>query len=160
MSRGSLLLAVGSALLLAVVVTALLRSPSPPAPAAPETKEFPRPTGATGASSEGGDKLRKVMHRVRAGDPDESGWGTAKPTDGDFVVRLPGLFNDFTSTGRAEDGVEIKSFGVGTATRAGVKFSALAMRRPDGKFKADPLAGTVEEFEKQGVLKEKRSITL
>jgi len=40
-----------------------------------------------------------TVHRVRAGALDASGWSTATSTRGNFVVRLPCLFNDFSLQG-------------------------------------------------------------
>lgn len=101
-----------------------------------------------------------IMHRQQAGDLDESGWCHAGSTEGGFSVSLPNLFNDFTITAKAEDGVEGKTFVVGTQDKRLVKFSAVAIRRLDGKFKSDPVDGVVAHFEKQGGLKEKRRVSL
>ena len=100
------------------------------------------------------------MHRVGAGDLDASGWCLATSTEGNFSVSLPHVFNDFTMTSKAVDGVEIKIFVLGTLDERGIKFSATAIRRADEKFKDDPLEGMAEKFEKQGDLKEMRPLTL
>ena len=49
-----------------------------------------------------------------AGDLDETGWCRAISTGGRFSVALPNVFNDFTVTAKADDGVEIKIFALGT----------------------------------------------
>jgi hypothetical protein len=101
-----------------------------------------------------------TVHRVGAGELDESGWCLARSTGGGFSVSLPNVFNDFAITAKAEDGVEITTFVVATRNERLVKFTAVAMSRPDGKFKRDPLQGLVDQFEKQGTLKSKRSISM
>jgi hypothetical protein len=100
------------------------------------------------------------MHRVQAGEPDGSGWYPANSTEGGFRVHLPRPFNDFTMHAKGEDGVEGKTFCVGTVTPTGTKFAALAARRLDGKLNEDPVASVVATFEKQGALKEKRPVTV
>ena len=97
------------------------------------------------------------MHRTKAGTPDDSGWYLARSTEGNFEVRVPTPFNDFTMTAKAEDGVEVKTFVVGTNSPAG-KYAAVAMRRADGKLRKDPLTIT-DTFEKSGELKGKQAIT-
>ena len=100
------------------------------------------------------------MHRLAAGDLDASGWCLATSTEGGFSVSLPHVFNDFTMTSKAVDGVEVKIFAVGTLDERGVKFSALAVHRADDKFKDDPLEGMAADFEKKGTLKQQRVVAL
>src|SRR5687768_11514853 len=40
-----------------------------------------------------------IVHRIRAGTLDASGWSIADSTRGDFAVRVPCLFNDFSLHG-------------------------------------------------------------
>jgi hypothetical protein len=101
---------------------------------------------------------KTVMHRTKAGEADFSGWYAARSTEGDFEIRLPAPFNDFTIIATADDGAEIKTCVVGSVTPGGVTFSALAARRPDGKFRDDPLITQMASFEKRGALKSKQSV--
>jgi hypothetical protein len=98
------------------------------------------------------------MHRKLAGVPDESGWCYAKSTEGDFSVSLPNVFNDFTITAAAEDGAEIKTFNLGTNDKRLVRFSAVAIFRPDAKFKGDRLEGFGEAFKKHGATVDKSNL--
>jgi hypothetical protein len=113
-----------------------------------------------GFSQRGAAGIDMAMHRLGAGDLDESGWCRATSTGGGFSVSLPNVFNDFTITAKAEDGVQIKIFVVGTRDERLVKFTASGFSRPDGKFKGNPLEDMAEKFEKQGDLVEKRLISL
>jgi hypothetical protein len=126
------------------------------------TSKKPQPVSPEelGFSQRGAPGTNMVMHRLGAGDLDESGWCHATSTGGGFSVSLPNVFNDFSMTAKAEDGVEVKTFVLATRDERLVKFTVLAMSRPDGKFKGDPLQGLVEKFEEQGDLKEKRAISL
>ncbi|HJT35935.1 MAG TPA: sulfatase [Pirellulales bacterium] len=113
-----------------------------------------------GFSQRGAAGVKMIMHRRGAGDLGESGWYHATSTRGGFSVSLPNVFNDFTMTAKAEDGVDIETFVIGTRDERLVKFTAVAMRRSDGKFKVDPLESIMEGSTKQGELKEKRPISL
>ncbi|MDB5387062.1 MAG: hypothetical protein JWM11_2708 [Planctomycetaceae bacterium] len=113
-----------------------------------------------GSSQRGAPGVNRSFHRVGAGELDESGWCHAASTTGGFSVSLPNVFNDFTMTPKAEDGVEIKISVVGTLNKNQVKFSAVGTSRPDGKFKVDPLKALPDQFEKRGELKEKHVISL
>jgi len=97
------------------------------------------------------------IHRFGASDLDDSGWCHASSTGGGFSVSLPtNAFADLSTSGNAEDSVEIKSFFVCTLDRRQVKFTALASRRTDDTVKGDALEGFVERFEKQGSARERR----
>jgi hypothetical protein len=149
--------------LAALLMVSCSRSSPEAGPAAPEGKTASTPRQPS--QEELGvppNALPKgmVMHRLGAGDPDASGWYLATSTEGGFSVSLPKVFNDFTMTSKAVDGVEIKIHAVGTLDARGVKFSAMVVRRADGKFKDDPLEGQAAGFEKQGSLKQKRAVAL
>lgn len=113
-----------------------------------------------GFSTKSAPGVSKEIHRSGAGTLDESGWCHATSTGGGFSVSVPNLFNDFTVTTKAEDGVEIKLFVLGTRDERMVKFVALGIHRSDGSFQGDPLEGFAEQFEKQGDLRDKRPIAL
>ena len=64
-----------------------------------------------------------IMHRSGAGELDKTGWAEAKSTEGKFSVRLPNVFNDFsTRAGESQNPVD-RMFVVGTVVD-GVKFAA------------------------------------
>jgi hypothetical protein len=64
-----------------------------------------------------------IMHRSSAGELDKTGWAEAKSTEGKFSVRLPNVFNDFsTRAGESQNPVD-RMFVVGTVVD-GVKFAA------------------------------------
>jgi hypothetical protein len=147
------------------ILTIVLAACSPPPTSSPEQKATaarkPRPVSLEELGfRERGPGIDMWIHRLGAGELDESGWCHAASTNGGFSVSLPNVFNDFTMTARAEDGVAIKTFAVGTRDERLVKFTALGISRPDGKFKGDPLDSFAEQFVTQSELKEKRLITL
>lgn len=61
-----------------------------------------------------------TMHRLQAGDPDESGWVLAESTHGAFSARLPCAFNDFT----VEDLTKIENVS---------QSDIIGCQRPDGE---------------------------
>ena len=85
---------------------------------------FPAP-----ACSAEGPALPKgmTMHRIQAGEPDETGWYSARSTEGHFDVRLPVPFNDFSIRSKGEGGKEVDSFAIGSKSAEGLKFSATEM---------------------------------
>jgi hypothetical protein len=64
------------------------------------------------------------MHRLKAGEPDASGWMVATSTEGGFSVRLPLKFNDFTLTESDPKAPVLRTYTVGTKSKEGIKFSA------------------------------------
>ena len=74
-----------------------------------------------------------TMHRTNVGELDETGWTTAKSTEGKFSVRLPNTFNDFTTRSKDPDSPADRVFVVGTVID-GIKFAALrnTYTKPDG----------------------------
>jgi hypothetical protein len=103
--------------------------------------------------------IERTVHRIGAGVPDESGWCRATSTGGGFTVSLPNLFNDLTISAKAMDGADVKTFVLGTRDARGVKFTAVAMYRADGKFTSDPLKGIVDQFQSSGQLKQQAAIS-
>jgi hypothetical protein len=104
--------------------------------------------------------LQTRVHRLGAGEPDESGWCPARSTGGRYVVRLPNVFNDFMLTTRTEDGVELQMHYLGTRDDRQVKYTALAWRRPDGKYKGDPLEDLPAASNEVGEVTGRRALTL
>ena len=113
-----------------------------------------------GFSQRGGSGIKMQMHRLGAGEFDESGWCHASSTEGGYSVSLPNVFVDFKMTAIVEDGVEFNTSVVGTRDERLVKFTAFKMSRTDGKLKGKALEEIAEDFRKQGDLKEKRTISL
>lgn len=82
---------------------------------------------------------RKVTsHRVRAGKPDPSGWCQARSTKGGFAIALPGKFDDFTVSGKGQDGVVQHAYNL-VATTDEVKVVAMALEKADGRVPPDAL---------------------
>lgn len=65
-----------------------------------------------------------TMHRIQAGEPDDSGWMVAASTEGGFSVRLPLKFNDFTIVESDPKALALRTFVVGTKSQEGIKFTA------------------------------------
>lgn len=64
------------------------------------------------------------MHRIQAGEPDASGWMVAASTEGEFSVRLPLKFNDFTIGEGDSKAPVLRTFTVGAKSQEGIKFTA------------------------------------
>jgi hypothetical protein len=125
------------------------------------TKKAPKQVSVEdlGFSSQPPPGVDMKLHRMGAGEFDESGWCRATSTEGGFSVSLPNVFNDFTMTTKTADGVEVKVFAVGTLDARSVKFSAIGTKSPVWKFKSNPLEEYAADFANKGVLKGKRVIT-
>src|SRR5665213_1389124 len=67
-----------------------------------------------------------VMHRIDAGLFDSSGWALAESTNGNFAVRMPGPFNDFSMSGGPED-IADHVEGIGGKAPNGIVFTALKL---------------------------------
>src|SRR5574341_320226 len=65
-----------------------------------------------------------TMHRLNAGEPDASGWMPAASTEGNFSVKLPIKFNDFTIADSDPASVAHRIYTVGTKSTEGIKFTA------------------------------------
>ncbi|MDQ8205860.1 hypothetical protein [Pelagicoccus sp. SDUM812003] len=63
------------------------------------------------------------MHRQQAIVEHESGWNYAESTEGSFSVLMPIPFNDFTVTDVDPKNGTIQTFGIGSKTMEGFKFS-------------------------------------
>lgn len=77
--------------------------------------------------------FRMIMHRVMAGEPDDSGWRLAHSTRGGFSVRAPTFFSDYTVSTLGQDGVGIQTDWIMAVDHRGVKFTVIASKRGDGK---------------------------
>ncbi len=64
-----------------------------------------------------------TMHRQQATVEHESGWNYAESTEGSFSVLMPIPFNDFTVTDDDPKEGMIQTFGIGSKTLEGIKFS-------------------------------------
>ena len=64
------------------------------------------------------------MRRIQAGEPDASGWRVAASTEGEFSVRLPLKFNDFTIGEGDSKAPMLHTFTVGAKSQEGIKFTA------------------------------------
>jgi hypothetical protein len=80
--------------ILRCLVLALTLHGLPAAPQIATSKTIPPRTNPAQASTAG-----VTVHRVRAGALDSSGWSIADSTQGEFAVRVPCLFNDFSLRG-------------------------------------------------------------
>ena len=67
--------------------------------------------------------LGVTMHRTQAGEPDSSGWITARSTEGHFSVRLPYKFNDSTTSAISPDEPVMRTFAIGAASPEGIRLS-------------------------------------
>jgi hypothetical protein len=147
------------------------RSPSPASSERSASSEK-RPRAVSvddlGVSQVNAPGVEQTFHRMGAGEVDETGWCRATSTDGGFSVSLPNVFNDFTVTTKAVDGVQVQTFILGTRNDRLVKFVAFAVRRQDGKFgpklvgnkDGDLLQQFADDFKQQGYLQSQRRITL
>lgn len=72
------------------------------------------------------DSSATVMHRIDAGLFDSGGWALAESTNGDFSVRMPGPFNDFSVTG-GPDAIADHIEGIGGKAPNGIVFTALKL---------------------------------
>ena len=109
-----------------------------------------------GSSSDGAEEARPVMHRIQAGEPEADQWFTAKSTEGNFTVRLPARFNDFTVLSN-KDGTEKRFHVLGCVQPGKVKFSAVRGLKLNPKADADSILDEFgKTFEKKGMLKSKK----
>lgn len=83
---------------------------------------------ATASAAGASPAERLKMHRSSAGTPGPDGWLEATSTAGNFSVRLPCRFNDFTLTPGAGDVVQGDALGCGSQ---GIKFAATRLRYRD-----------------------------
>jgi hypothetical protein len=74
-----------------------------------------------------------TMHRSSAGTLEASGWTLAKSTDGAFTVKLPLLFNDFTTVEQNPLEPVKQIFTVGGRAKDGVRFVASRFEYRDDK---------------------------
>lgn len=89
---------------------------------------------------EPGKGFRMTMHRVMAGEPDDSGWYPAHSTRGGFSVRVPTLFSDYTISSTSDkDGVSIQGDWIMAVDHRGTRFVAAAARRADGMIESNYL---------------------
>jgi len=74
------------------------------------------------------------FHRIQASQPDESGWSLAESTNGNFSVRLPIPFQDFSVSEDSPDSETLVADTVGGTSAEGIKFSAtkITYRLPGG----------------------------
>lgn len=119
-----------------------------------QPKERPDPTAGVPKSRPG---VTVELHRTGAGDPDDDGWCPAVSSHGPFSVKLPTTFTDFTMSVRATDGVDVTFDTIGTKTNTGTQYTAIAVRRADGKVPSDVVAKTGAEFGTEA--RERRPIT-
>lgn len=102
------------------------------------------------------DSLKRIMHRIQAGDANSNGWYVAESTGGKFKVELPAKFNDFAVAGIDENGTNQDNHIVGTALPDNTKYSAtlsiqsttLARQRFDGFASGFNKAGVRKELKK------------
>ncbi len=73
-----------------------------------------------------------TMHRLQAGEPDESGWMLAASSQGGFSVRLPLKFNDFTVSESGAKSAVLLTHVVGAKSAEGIKFMASRIVYRDG----------------------------
>jgi hypothetical protein len=71
------------------------------------------------------DKPERVMHRVAATTPGDSGWYLAESTKGAFRVMVPMPFNDFTVSGKSPNMATLETFVVGCQSAEAIKFSVV-----------------------------------
>lgn len=91
---------------------------------------------ALGASP---DASSVEMHRKGAGDPDASGWSTARSAAGRFTVAVPGRFDDFSVKDTARDGAPQTAHVIGAQVK-GVRYAAVCVVRADGAVDPDVLS--------------------
>jgi hypothetical protein len=77
-----------------------------------------------------------TMHRSSAGTLDATGWTLAKSTDGAFSVKLPLLFNDFTTVEQDPAAAVKRIFVVGGRTKDGFSLVATRFEYRDGEKSA------------------------
>ena len=75
--------------------------------------------------------LYVLLHRELANAELPDGWHHAVSTEGGFEVDVPNPFNDFRMRGWADDGIPIRSFGIGSPSTSGVTWSVTCMGRKD-----------------------------
>jgi hypothetical protein len=96
-----------------------------------------------------------TMHRIQAGEPDASGWMRAASTEGEFSVRLPLKFNDFTIAGSDPKAPVLRSFTVGAKSQEGIKFSATRIVYRKGSEDAKRFFARFEKGQDLGVVPER-----
>lgn len=85
-----------------------------------------------------------LMHRIDAGNFDSSGWALAESTNGNFSVRMPGPFNDFSVTGDSS-GIADTIEGIGGKAPNGLVFTAMKLL-----YNAKGMAATEYQRQKSG----------
>ena len=73
-----------------------------------------------------------TMHRIQAGSLDASGWTVAESSRGEFSVKMPCTFNDFSMDQSAANTPVIKSYTLGCLRSDNRKFSATRIQYRNG----------------------------
>lgn len=99
------------------------------------------------------------MHRVAAGTLDESGWTLAKSTEGEFTVKLPVQFNDFTTTESNPAEPVKRTFVVGGDRADGARFMAMRVEyRAGAQAAKQHYAGAKLTMERNGNLNQSKDL--
>ena len=99
------------------------------------------------------------MHRVAAGTLDEAGWTLAKSTEGEFTVKLPLQFNDFTTIENNPAEPVKRTFVVGGERADGARFLAMRVEYRAGAQAAKlHFVGAKTMMERNGNLNESKEL--
>ncbi|MES2641912.1 MAG: hypothetical protein V4850_20650 [Myxococcota bacterium] len=91
-----------------------------------------------------GEGISFKLHRAQVAAETVDGWQVATSSEGGFSVELPLSFNDFRSTSKATDGVEIRAHSVGGKTAGLLSWSATCIARRDGTLGPGPVGASDE----------------
>jgi hypothetical protein len=86
-----------------------------------------------------------TMHRIQAGEPDAAGWMLAASTEGNFSVKLPLKFNDFTIAESDPAAAALRIYTVGARSGEGVKFTASRITYRKGAQSAKHFFANLEQ---------------
>jgi hypothetical protein len=126
--------------------------------ALPEGKAFP---AADVPANDTKPQISTKMHRAKAGTPGKDGWYEAKSTQGEFTVRFPAPFDDFTQTASTKDGASAQLHFVEAKAAGDIRYTALSGTAAAGRqLDAKALDKVAEPYVKDGTLRSMRSLTL